>query len=351
MSKFLNLTAAALVLATPAMAERYGLGRPATEAEIAAWDVNVSPDGTGLPEGEGDVWTGEELFLQHCAACHGDFAEGLDNWPKLAGGEGTLADDDPVKTIGSYWPYLSTAWDYVHRSMPYGNAQVLSADETYAIVAYLLYSNFLVDDDFVLSRDTFLEVEMPNADGFIEDDRLQAEAHFWGAEACMSDCKDYAPEITKRASDLNVTPGQDLSSSAEAQDTAQPAAEPAEEEPREDPPAAAPADSPDPALVEAGARVFRQCQACHQVGEGASNRVGPILTGVVGRPAASVEGFRYSRAMQAKADEGLVWSDAVLHEYLADPRGYVRGTSMGFAGLRDAGDIDAVIAYIQSESR
>lgn len=349
MSRFLNLTVAALALAGPAMAERYGLGRAATPEEIAAWDVNVAPDGTGLPEGAGDVQTGEALFLDYCAACHGDFAEGLDNWPQLAGGEGTLADEDPVKTVGSYWPYLSTAWDYVHRSMPYGNAQVLTADETYAIVAYILYSNFLVEDDFVLSRDNFLDVEMPNADGFIIDDRRAVEAHFWNGDICMQDCKDYTPRITRRASDLNVTPGQDLSARVAEENVAQEAAQEALAKERASEEQTIEA-APDPALIEAGARVFRKCQACHQVGEGARNRVGPVLNGVIGRQAAQVEGFRYSPAMQVKGAEGLIWTDEALHEYLANPRGVVPGTSMGFAGLRDAADIDAVLAYIQSET-
>src|SRR6056297_3482052 len=183
----------------------YNIGRMALPEEIAAWNLDVRPDGTGLPEGSGDVLTGEEVFIEKCAVCHGDFAEGRGNWPKLAGGDGTLADKDPLKTVGSYWPYLSTAWDYVHRSMPFGAAQTLTADETYAITAYILYSNYLVEDDFVLSKDNFLEVEMPNADGFIVDDREEAEALFWNTEACMSDCKD-SVEITMRATVLHVTP-------------------------------------------------------------------------------------------------------------------------------------------------
>ena len=91
------------------------------------------------------------MFVDRCASCHGEFAEGADNWPVLAGGFDTLADEDPVKTVGSYWPHLSTAWDYISRSMPFGEAGTLTADETYAIVAYILYSNDLVDDDFELS--------------------------------------------------------------------------------------------------------------------------------------------------------------------------------------------------------
>ncbi len=209
MSKSRNRVLSAALIAScfagPALAESFGLGRPATPDEIAAWDLDVSPDGTGLPEGEGDVWTGEELFEQHCAVCHGDFAEGVDNWPKLAGGFNTLDRQDPVKTVGSYWPYLSTAWDYINRSMPFGNAQTLTADEVYAMVAYILYSNGLVDDDFVLSRDNFLDVEMPNADGFFVDDRPETEYGIFTGEPCMENCKENV-EITMHARILDVTP-------------------------------------------------------------------------------------------------------------------------------------------------
>ena len=187
---------------------KFGLGRLATPEEVAAWNVDVMPDGTGLPVGSGSVAEGEPLFSEKCAACHGEFAEGVDNWPKLAGGDGTLADEDPLKTVGSYWPYLSTAWDYVHRSMPFGGAQVLSADETYAIVAYILYSNYLVDDEFVLSNENFLEVEMPNADGFIVDDREETEYSKWRTEPCMTNCKDDV-KITMRATVLDVTPDEE----------------------------------------------------------------------------------------------------------------------------------------------
>jgi len=198
--------AAAAVAHQPDHEGAFGLGRKATGDEVAAWDVNVMPDGSGLPEGSGDVLTGEELFAENCASCHGDFAEGVGNWPKLAGGMDTLAHEDPLKTVGSYWPYLSTTWDYVNRSMPFGNAQIFEPDEVYAIVAYILYSNDLVDEEFVLSNETFLDVEMPNADGFIVDDRAETEYPVFTADnACMTDCKD-SVEITMRARVLDVTP-------------------------------------------------------------------------------------------------------------------------------------------------
>lgn len=168
MSKSRDLIAAtalaSVLLAAPAFAEKLGLGRPALPEEVAAWDHDVRPDGLGLPEGSGSVADGEEIFSENCAVCHGEFGEGSGNWPKLAGGQGSLADTDPLKTVGSYWPYLSTTWDYVHRSMPFGNAQSLSPDQVYAIVAYIAYQNDLVDEDFVLSKENFLTVKMPNAE-------------------------------------------------------------------------------------------------------------------------------------------------------------------------------------------
>lgn len=182
------------------------LGRAALPEEIAAWDKDVRPDGLGLPPGSADVASGEELFSEHCASCHGDFAEGVDNWPKLAGGIGTLDHDDPLKTVGSFWPHLSTAWDYVHRSMPFGAAQTLDVDQTYAVVAYILYSNDRVDEDFVLDQDSFRTIRLPNADGFVIDDRATTELPQFTAEPCMTACKDRV-EITRHATNLDVTPG------------------------------------------------------------------------------------------------------------------------------------------------
>ncbi len=362
MLKFLKIAASLALVGGSAHAEGFGLGREALPEEIAAWDLDVSPDGTGLPEGSGDVFTGEEIFAEQCAVCHGDFAEGLGNWPKLAGGEDTLDRDDPVKTVGSYWPYLSTAWDYVHRSMPYGNAQTLEPDEVYAIVAYILYSNYLVDDDFELSRETFAEVEMPNADGFFVDDRPETEYPQWSSgEPCMENCKD-SVEVTMRAMVLDVTPGSNDEASSGAEDAAstdeaalaqEPTAEDdaaaddaAEEEASEDQTAAL-----DPELVAAGEKVFRKCKACHQVGDGAKNRVGPVLNGIVGHPAGQVEDFKYSNVLMGMADDGLVWDDANLKAFLADPRGFMKGTKMSFAGLRKDEDLDAVTAYLASNPK
>ncbi|MFG1295535.1 c-type cytochrome [Xanthobacter variabilis] len=191
-----------------AAASAHSLGRPALPEEIAAWNIDVRPDGEGLPEGHGSVKQGEAVFLQNCATCHGEFGEGAGRWPVLAGGQGSLKSDRPEKTIGSFWPYASTAFDYVRRAMPFGNNQSLSADETYAIVAYLLNLNDLVPEDFVLSRENFPKVQLPNQPNFYEDDRETAEKAFWTANPCMKDCSGPV-HVTARAQILNVTPDED----------------------------------------------------------------------------------------------------------------------------------------------
>lgn len=186
------------------------LGREALSEEVAAWDIDIRPDGTGLPVGEGDALTGGELYDSQCAACHGVFGEGEGRWPVLAGGQDTLAEDRPEKTIGSYWPYLSTVYDYVRRAMPFGNARSLSDDDVYAITAYLLYLNDAVDEDFVLSSENFTDISMPNEGGFEPDDRFTTEPHYGVTEEpCMTDCKPEAVQVTMRARVLDVTPDND----------------------------------------------------------------------------------------------------------------------------------------------
>lgn len=332
---------------------RFGLGREALAEEIAAWNVDVSPDGTGLPVGTGNAFDGEPIFEESCAACHGSFAEGVGNWPKLAGGDGTLADDDPLKTVGSYWPYTSTIWDYVHRSMPFGAAQTLSDDDVYAIVAYILYSNDIIDDEFEVSNETLPTIALPNADGFIVDDRAETEYPIWRTEPCMENCKD-SVEITMRATVLDVTPDEEGAEPASTDDASvvdpEPAADAAEVAAVDPEPAAEPAGAPaedalDPELVAAGEKLFGKCKACHQVGEGAKNRVGPQLTGVVGRDIGGVDGFKYSRTM---AGMDGTWDEEILGAFLADPRGTVKGTKMAFAGLRKDEEVAAMIAYLKS---
>ena len=345
MSKFLKSTAvlaAFSFVAMPAFGETFGLGRAALPEEIAAWDGDVSPDGTGLPVGSGDALIGEEIFADQCAACHGDFAEGIDNWPKLAGGADTLDREDPLKTVGSYWPYLSTAFDYIKRSMPYGNAGTLSDDDVYAMLAYILYSNDLIEDDFVLSNDTFFDVEMPNADGFIIDNRAETEYALWSVAPCMENCKD-SVEVTMRAMVLDVTPEDETTAaSTEVAEITEPAAEV-----QEAPPVVEVAAF-DAALAADGEKVFKKCSSCHQVGAGAKNRSGPILNGIVGASAGGVDGFRYSRPMKAAAKDGLIWTEDELTAFLANPKGYMKGTKMSFAGLRKESEQKAVIEFLKS---
>ena len=338
--------------ATPAKAGAFGLGRPATQEEVHAWTREILPDGSNLPVGSGSVEDGDAIFADNCAVCHGDFAEGRGNWPKLAGGQGTLADKDPLKTVGSYWPYLSTTFDYVRRSMPFGNAQSLTDDDVYAIVAYILYSNDLVADDFVLSNETFMDVQMPNADGFIVDDRETAEKAFWQAEPCMTDCKENV-EITMHASVLDVTPDTEDESEATMDSgntvaTEEPKEEAAAEPKAEDAKAEEAAGGVDMALAAEGEKVFKKCKACHQVGEGAANKTGPELNGVVGRPIGGVDGFRYSADMKDLGASGETWTEEHLATFLAKPKDFVKRTKMSFAGLKKDDEIKAVIEFLKS---
>lgn len=212
MSKFRNaaLIAIALCFAVPALAQapakKTGLGRTALPEEIAAWDIDIRPDGLGLPKGKGSVKQGEEIYLERCAMCHGEFGEGAGRYPVLAGGRGSLSKDNPEKTIGSFWPYLSTVFDYVRRAMPFGNAQSLTADETYAITAFLLNLNDVVKDDFVLSDENFKSVPLPNVGAFYDDDRETSEKAFWKKNPCMSNCATAPAKVTSRARVLDVTP-------------------------------------------------------------------------------------------------------------------------------------------------
>lgn len=345
----------------PVREGRFGLGRAAHPEEIAAWDVDVLPDGRGLPEGSGNAFDGEEVYVEKCAACHGDFAEGVDNWPVLAGGFDTLADEDPVKTVGSYWPYLSTVWDYVHRSMPFGQAGTLTADETYAIVAYILYSNDVIDEDFELSRETFLDVEMYNAEGFVIDDRPELEYSKWRGEPCMENCKDEV-EVTMRSVFLVETPPEGGSESIMnpnrntdlpsftadgAAFIPEPTEQPVEVAAATDAVDDAPAADNGATLLADGEKAFKKCQACHKIGDGASNGVGPHLNALFGRTIGGMDGFKYSNVFQSAAEEGRVWDEESLAAFLAKPKDYFKGTKMSFAGFKDEEDIAAVIAFIR----
>lgn len=148
----------------------YGLGRPATDQEIRAWNIDVAPTGEGLPAGQGTAKQGAPLFAARCAACHGPTGQ-EGPMDRLVGGVGTLASQHPIKTIGSYWPYATTLYDYVHRAMPFPAPQSLSPDEIYSVVAWLLYRNGIIAEDVVVDAQSLPGISMPNRRGFIPDPR------------------------------------------------------------------------------------------------------------------------------------------------------------------------------------
>ncbi len=160
----------------------YGIGRPATPAEIAGWNIDIGRDGSNLPPGSGSVSHGREVFEQQCASCHGDKGEGGVG-DRLVGGQGTLATSKPIRTIGSYWPYATTLFDYVRRAMPQNAPQSLSNDDVYAVSAYLLYLNGLLGADAKLDAKSLAAIKMPNRDRFVGDPRPDVRN-----PACMQHC-------------------------------------------------------------------------------------------------------------------------------------------------------------------
>lgn len=274
-----TVVAGAFAFSTVAVAESLGIGRIATPEEIAGWDIDIRPDGLGLPEGQGSVLDGEVLYEAQCAACHGLFGEGEGRWPVLSGGIGTLKQERPTKTVGSYWPYASTLYDYIYRAMPFTAPRSLSVEDTYAISAYVLYLNELVDDDFVLSKENLASVEMPNKDGFFIDPRPDA-----ANPLCMENCMDPAT-MKVQGSIGGVTPighfieGSDgPAASHDAQQELE--AERERERLREMGVEVEEAQAPsEPAALSAaavaGQEVYKgACQACHATGIVGSPKVG-----------------------------------------------------------------------------
>ena len=210
--KFLFLIIISLSISFSSHAEnrKYNIGKIATKIEIAGWDIDVRPDGVGAPKGSGNAIDGEEIYVNRCASCHGDFGEGVDRWPALVGGDGTLASHDPEKTTGSYWPYASTIFDYVYRSMPFGEAQTLTHDETYKLVAYLLNMNEIIDEDFVLSEKNIGKIKMPNASGFSLPDPRPDVTKYKDGQPCMKNCN-VPVKIIGKARDIDVTPDDEKS--------------------------------------------------------------------------------------------------------------------------------------------
>jgi cytochrome c len=148
----------------------YGFGQPASEEQIAGWDIDVNASGEGLPAGSGTVAQGEEIYARLGAKCHGAMGEGTQGVPALVGGIGTLNTDAPLKTVGSYWPYAPVLFDYIRRAMPADNPQSLTPDEVYALCAYLLHLNGIVEADAVMDAQSLPQVVMPNHAGFTSPD-------------------------------------------------------------------------------------------------------------------------------------------------------------------------------------
>jgi len=150
--------------------KQFGFGQQASEEEIAGWDISILPDGTGLPQGSGTVEDGKRLYTEYGAAWHGAEGEGTEYAPRLVGGIGSLDTDKPVKTVGSYWPYATSVFSYIRRAMPASGPQTLTTDEYYALTAWVLWANGIIEEDQVIDQDTLPQVVMPNHDGFTSPD-------------------------------------------------------------------------------------------------------------------------------------------------------------------------------------
>ena len=168
MCKALLLAFAAAALF--AQAPKYGVGRAPTPEEVKAWDISVAPDGTGLPEGSGTAAQGKDVYASKCAKCHGGQGQGGDEGP-LAGGQGSLRGPKPLKTVGSYWPYATTLFDYVNRAMPFKQPGTLTHNQVYAVVAFVLQLNGIIGENVVMDARSLPQVKMPNRSGFVADPR------------------------------------------------------------------------------------------------------------------------------------------------------------------------------------
>jgi cytochrome c len=209
----------------------YTNGRTPTANEIKAWDKDVMADGTGLPEGEGSVEDGEAVYEAKCVSCHGDFGSGSGSYPALSKGNAvelqkTLKNqrvnpdaDGPVRVFGSYWPQASTLWWYIRDGMPHPMSKTLTDNEVYALTAYILYTNEMsidgeeVDEEYVLDREKFLKIKMPNVDGFEPNiagaNSLPGVRAYYAnplnfgiakvkpADRCMKDCQKPTAKVTR----------------------------------------------------------------------------------------------------------------------------------------------------------
>lgn len=157
-------------VAANAQSPNYGVGRSPSVEEIRSYDTAIGPEGIELPPGRGTAREGAAVYAQRCAACHGATGtEGPND--RLVGGQGTLDSDRPVKTVGSYWPYATTLWDFIYRAMPVDSPGSLTPNQVYALTAFILSRNGIVEETMILDRESLPEVRMPNRDGFVPDAR------------------------------------------------------------------------------------------------------------------------------------------------------------------------------------
>ena len=196
----------------PINVKSFGFGAKASVTEIAGWNIDIRPDGTGLPKGKGTAEQGENLYVEKCSVCHGDFGEGVNRWPLLSGGTGSLITDEPEKSVGSYWPYTSTLFDYINRAMPYFAPQSLAPDEVYKIVAYILYLNDIIEPEFEINQNNLASIKLvnegnfyPKKDNYLKDHRENDIKN----KICMSNCIEGNIKVIESL--RGVTPDQDKS--------------------------------------------------------------------------------------------------------------------------------------------
>jgi len=282
--------AAVLLIAGATIADagqRYGFGQPATQTQIAGWNIDVNGlTGAGLPPGHGSVAQGQQIFEARCAVCHGDFGEGAGRYPVLAGGQGTLTAERPLKTVGSYWPYAPTLYDYVRRAMPFPAPQSLTNDQVYAVVAYILNLNNIVPSSAVLDAKSLAAIKMPNRDGF--------EASTWKHDtrpvlhtvACMKNCKPTPVRVISDLVSLHVTP--DETERGDAGSTVEMAAAPK-----------AAAAVPAPPFSKVQHVIAQRCAVCHAQK--------PTQPGIASAPL----GIMLDTPARIKAAAGMIESQAV----------------------------------------
>lgn len=274
------------------------LGRTATSAEIAAWDIDVRPDGKGLPQGHGSVAEGQAIYDAQCATCHGTFGESRE-FMALAGGIGSLATTSPQRTVGSKLNYATTLWDYINRAMPFNNPKSLSPNEVYAVTAYVLNLSDIVPADTVLDEKSLPQVKMPNRDGFTLAHglgRVKGEPDARNA-ACMHDCEQEAVITSTLPPDFTQQMYGDISEHFRAlsmmNQRGAPAAPAA--------PVAASARGQD--LMKANG-----CGVCHGVDKGI---VGPAFADVA-RRYAGVANAEATLAVKVKNGGSGIWGTAMM---------------------------------------